>query len=96
MLRAGDLVAKPLVLQGELVDDADQGRHIAAEPLEIRVLRGDRLLQLGDLGPQAGFCVGDGATLPDVVVELVAQVGVPLGQRVAGNSGESSGTQLSV
>jgi len=42
-----------LVLQGELVDDADEGGDVGAELGEFLVLGGDPLHQLGDGGAEA-------------------------------------------
>ena len=48
-------------------------------------LRGDRLLELGDGGAEARLVAVVGAAFLDALVELVLQVGVPLGERVAGD-----------
>lgn len=74
-----------MVLQGQLVDDADEGWDVGAEPVELLILTSDCPLQLDDRGPEAGFGVRSGSSFLDPFVELVLQVQVALGERVAGD-----------
>jgi hypothetical protein len=76
-----------LVFQRELVHRPDEGGNIGAELAQLIVLVGDRLVQLGDGVSEPGFNFRGAATLRDAVVELGFQVGVALGERVAGDAG---------
>jgi len=75
-----------LVFEGELVDRADQGRNVGSELGEFPVLALDRFLEPGDGGAEPGLVLVVRAAFPDGLVELVLQVGVTLGERVAGNA----------
>jgi hypothetical protein len=80
-------VAELLVFEGELVDCADEGGNVGPELAEFLVLAADRLLEPGDGGAEADFGVRSRSALLDVLAELVFQVGVALGERVAGDAG---------
>jgi hypothetical protein len=80
-------VAELLVFQGELVDCADEGGDVGPELAEFLVLAGDRLPEPGDGGAEPDFVLRGSAAFPDALVELVLQVGVALGERVAGDAG---------
>jgi hypothetical protein len=56
-------------------------------PASGRVLVGDRLPEPGDGGAEPGLVLVVRAACLDPLVELVFQVGVPLGERVAGDAG---------
>ena len=66
-------VAELLVLQGELVDDADEGGDVGAELDEFLVLGGDPLHQLGDGGAEARFV----AVVDTAFLDSVEQAGPP-------------------
>src|SRR6266851_30952 len=70
--------------KGELVDGADEGEDVGAELGEFLVLVGDGLPEPGDGGAEPGLVLVMHAGFLDPVVELVLQVGVPLGEGVAG------------
>jgi hypothetical protein len=84
---AGLGVAELLVFQGELVDGADEGGDVGAELGEFPVLALDRLLEPGDGGAEPGLVAVVRAAGLDALVELVLQVRVPLGERVARDAG---------
>src|ERR1039457_4148410 len=84
---AGAHVAGLLGFQGELGDCADEGGGVRTELGELLVLGGDRLPEPGDGGAEPGLVAIVSAALPDALVELVFQVGVALGERVAGEAG---------
>ena len=79
-------VAELLVFQGELADGADEGGDVGAELGEFPVLGFDRLPEPGDGGAEPCLVLVARAVFLDALVELVLQVGVPLGQRVAGDA----------
>jgi hypothetical protein len=84
--RVDDAVAELLVLHGELVNDADQGRDVGAE-LSSRFLLS---IVARSLEMVARSCVSSSkrtAAFFDALVELVFDVGVPLGKGVAGHVG---------
>ena len=60
---------------------------VGPELAEFLVLAGDRLPKPGDGGAEQDLVTVVRAGVPDALVELVLQVGVPLGERVAGNAG---------
>jgi hypothetical protein len=76
-----------LVFQGELADGADQGGDVGAELGEFPVLAVDRFPEPGDGGAEPGLVLVDGAAFADPLVKLVLQVGMVLGEVVAGDAG---------
>ena len=66
-------IAELLVLQGELVDNADEGGDVSAELGEFLVLGGDCVLELRDGGAEAGLVAVIRAAFLDALVELVLQ-----------------------
>jgi hypothetical protein len=80
-------VAELLVFQGELVDCADEGGDVGPELGELLVLAGDRLPEPGDGGAEPGLVVAGRAGFADALVDFVLQVGMALGERVAGDVG---------
>src|SRR5262249_2663071 len=84
---AGAHVTELLVFQGELVHRADEGGDVSAEPGEFLVLAGDRLPEPGDGGAEPGLVAVVRASFLDALVELVLQVNVALGERVAWDPG---------
>lgn len=76
-------VAELLVFHGELVNCADKSGDVGAELGESLVLAGNRFSEAGDGRAEPGLVAVIRAAFLDSLVELVIQVGVPLGERVA-------------
>jgi hypothetical protein len=60
----GELFAKLLVFEGELVDGADEGGDIGTELLEFLVLVGDRFFELDNDRAQANLDVWGSRRIP--------------------------------
>jgi hypothetical protein len=84
---AGLGVAELLVFRGELVDGTNEGTDVGAGLGELLAPGGEALPELGVGGAEPGLVFIVAAALLDALVELGFQVGVPLGERVAGDAG---------
>jgi hypothetical protein len=69
------------------VHRADEGVDVSAALGEFLVLAGDRLPEPSDGGAEPGLVAIVRTSFPDALVELVLQVGVALGERVARDTG---------
>ncbi|OFJ54249.1 hypothetical protein BEL07_08475 [Mycolicibacterium grossiae] len=76
-----------MVLDRELVDDADQGGNVGTELVEFAgfVIAGRS--EFGDRLAESGLNLGGAPAFSDVLIEIVFQVGVPLCEGVAGHLG---------
>lgn len=79
--------AKLLVFDRELIDDAHEGWNVGTELAEFAGLVVAGCLEFGDGLAESGFKLGGAATLSNMLVEVVLQVGVSLRECVAGHLG---------